>query len=410
MGCISKSEFNIPPVYASALKPITPKDTRSDSEILATLNEHAPVTTEKNIWAFWDKGLENMPGWCQRNVYDWVRICGGHSGTPEPWTIRVLDAIPSSPNYALNFVSPDQVPQSFVDGEMTGPYTGPHSADLLRGALLYNHGGVFMDVGNILFRHLDHIAWNNLTSPTSPHRIAVPIMYDQIISNSFVMARKSDPFIKTWHDLFTHFWKGRRSHAGIMSDPLLSFASNLNFEDSRQSNFHWDFKVDPVTVFEYISQVMAFLRLTMLNSPLPNSSPQETCASYWQTHIFCFDSLQECWGAENTIGFNGRDFYNALSTRTDIASESEEYKKASNLVWRLLSKSSIQKITHGKHLTVSKHLGTLWDENEGKDVETGTFAEVLRYGCTHFEQTRTEIVRMEAKPFQKLMHKGVFEP
>ncbi|EME82054.1 uncharacterized protein MYCFIDRAFT_30457 [Pseudocercospora fijiensis CIRAD86] len=405
---MSRPNVQIPPEFASALKAFSPKDARSDAEILATLTQHAPVASEKNIWAFWDKGIDKMPGWCQRNVYDWVRICGDGSDTPEPWTIRVLDAIPSSPNYALNFVTPDQVPQSFVQGAMQGPYTGPHSADFLRGALLYNHGGVFMDVGNILFRHLDHIAWNTLTSSTSPYRIAVPIMYDQVISNSFVMSRKHDPFIKTWHELFTHFWKGRKDHKGIMTDPLLAFAANLNFEDSRQSDFHWDFNVDPATVFEYISQVLAFLRLTMLNSPLPGGG--ETCAEYWQTHIFCFDSLQECWGAESVIGFKGQDFYDALSTRTDIDVESEEYRKASNLVWRLLAKSSIQKITHGKHLTVSKHLGALWDENEGRDVEPGTFAELLRYGCTHFEQTRTEIVRMEAAPVKELMDKGVFEP
>lgn len=135
-----------------------------------------------------------------------------------------------------------------------------------------------------------------------------------------------------------------------------------------------------------------------------------SCTDYWSTRVIVFDVLQECWGAEATIGFNGEKLYKLLSLKLDSDPEAEDYKEAEKLVWRLLTKSSLQKITHGKNLTNDVHLGVLWDENEGKDVEPGTFAELLRYGTTHFEQTREDIVKMEAKKPAQTMKKGVLEP
>lgn len=132
-----------------------------------------------------------MPMWCQKNVCDWVRICTG-------WTVRVLDALPESPNFALKFLPKEMLPRAFVDGEMTGPYIGPHSADFLRGGLLYLFGGAYMDVGCFLLRHLDRVGWDKLEADDSPYRVAVPLMYGQMIGNHFVMSRKGDPFIKRW--------------------------------------------------------------------------------------------------------------------------------------------------------------------------------------------------------------------
>lgn len=402
MATTSTSKFAIPSETSSLLQEVQPGDLRSDAQLFDSLSKHKPITSEKNVWAFWDKGIRHMPSWCQRNVFGWIRIC---SRGDKPWTVRVLDAIPDSPNYALNFVPKEMLPESFVAGDMVGPYVGPHSADFLRGALLYQHGGVFMDVGNILFRHPDHIGWNELEDPASPYQIAVPIMYEQVLANHFVMARKGDPFIKHWHDLFVHLWKGRKDHKGIITNPLLAFATTLDFSASRASDFHWEFKVEPITVFEYISQVLAWMRVCMLEEPGSGFNG----AAYWQKHVFCFDSLRECWGAERMIGFDGKELYAALSCRLDADPESEEYKKSYNLVWRLLTESSLQKISHGKHLTKGDNLGVLWDENEDKDIEPGTFADLLRYGSTHFEQTRMKIARFPAAPAKETLRKGLFE-
>lgn len=140
---MASPKFSIPTQYEDQLKYAPSSDTRTDAEIFATLTRHVPVTSEKNVWAFWDAGAASMPAWCRRNVASWVRMNG------PSWSIRILDNDPESENYALKWVAEDQVPECFVQGTMGGPYTGPHSADFLRGALLHRYGGVFMDVGTL---------------------------------------------------------------------------------------------------------------------------------------------------------------------------------------------------------------------------------------------------------------------
>jgi hypothetical protein len=68
--------LNIPEKYRDKLEVIEPTDSRSDEQVLASLSEYKAVTSEKNVWAYWHSGLNNMPKWNQRNVIDWVRILG----------------------------------------------------------------------------------------------------------------------------------------------------------------------------------------------------------------------------------------------------------------------------------------------------------------------------------------------
>jgi len=145
MGSVSTASLNqlyaIPAEYESKLEyvPHEQIDSRSDAEILESLKQHAPVTSEKNVWAFWDKGVDAMPGWCLRNVMGWVRILGSE------WTVRVLDSVPDSANHVLKFVPEELLPETMVQGTMDGPYVGAHSADFVRTAVIYVHGGVWQD-------------------------------------------------------------------------------------------------------------------------------------------------------------------------------------------------------------------------------------------------------------------------
>ncbi|KAH8650179.1 hypothetical protein BX600DRAFT_529397 [Xylariales sp. PMI_506] len=395
--------FSIPPEFQDKLEPIELRDQRSDDEILQSLNKYVPVTTEKNIWAFWHSGILDMPAWCQRNVIDWVRICG-----PE-WDVRVLDNVPESPNYALKYISSDLLPEAFVQRNMDGPYVGPHSADFLRGSCLYLYGGAFMDVGSILLRHMDRIGWKELEDPNSPYQIAIPLMYGLHIANHFVAARKGDPFIKRWHDLFINLWKGHTNHEGLLQNPLInSFGAGLSFDEARASKFNWEFKVSPTTVAEYISQVFAWVRLCTLE----DAGDGFSCTDYWQNNILCFDTLKEDWLAEDIIGFDAQKIFDLLTLSREGDNTTEQYKEAEKLVWGLLSEGAMQKVTHGKGLTTAISLGTLLDlpENLGKDQAPGTFAELLRYGSVHFRQKREQLVLMEAQKPAKTFRKGVLEP
>ena len=402
MGSTETSDLVIPKEFQDQLGYHDGPDKRTDAEIKKVVAEYSAVTSEKNIWAYWHSGFANIPGWCQRNVINWARTCG------PSWTVRVLDAVPNSPNNALKYLPEDQLPESFVKGTMDGPYTGPHAADMLRGACLYLYGGVFMDVGIVLIRSLDRICWKQLEDPNSPFQVSVPWMYGITMANHFVACRKGDPFIKRWHELFVHLWVARKNSEGLIGDPLVAFAQELSFEDSRASKFHWDFTVSAQTVFEYITQVVAWMRICMLEDVGDGFSGVD----HWCNNVLIWDVLEENWGAEAILGFegSGQRMFDLLCLKRNIDPNSEEYKEAYSLVWRLLTKSSMQKIVHGKHLTDSINLGVLWDENEGKDCEPGTFAELLRYGTVHFEQTRPEIAYEKAPRPPRTMKKGVLEP
>lgn len=84
--------FDIPKEFQADLTLVDITDKRTSEEILDSLTQYIPVTSEKNVWAYWHAGVEAMPKWCQHNVIDWVRIIGSE------WTVRVLDTVPGSPN------------------------------------------------------------------------------------------------------------------------------------------------------------------------------------------------------------------------------------------------------------------------------------------------------------------------
>lgn len=173
-------------------------------------------------------------------------------------------------------------------------------------------------------------------------------------------------------------------------------------------NNRWEFKVAHLTVMEYIGQVLAWLQLCMLEDPNDGFSGAE----YYENKVLLFDSLSEDWGAEATIGFSGQDLFDVLTTKRDADPESQEYQTAYKTIWRLLTRSSMQKITHGKNLTKGLTLGILWDmeENERKDIAPGTLSELLRYGSVHFEQKRGDIKYVKAQKPEHTIKKGLLEP
>ena len=112
----SLDPLSVPEAYQAYLKPTSrPQNPRTDEELLSLLGKFQAVTSEKNVWAFWDGGLSNMRPWLKRNVVQWVR-----KNEADGWTVRVLDSVPTSPNYALNYIPAEMLPKAFVEGTMDG--------------------------------------------------------------------------------------------------------------------------------------------------------------------------------------------------------------------------------------------------------------------------------------------------
>lgn len=205
-----------------------------------------------------------------------------------------------------------------------------------------------------------------------------------------------------------HLWQGRTNHSGMVEHPLLQFAlTGHSLEDSKEADFKWNWKVDSKTVFEYVAQIVCWARLTHLD----DAGDGFSCADYWENNILAIRSLDENWGAESLIGFEGPKLRDLLALPLDSDPSAPEYAEASKVVWRLLTRSSMQKVAHGKGLTHDLMLGTLWElpGNETADCAPGTFAWLLRQGPLHLRQTRTSIQTVTAPPAKERLRKGVLE-
>ncbi|KAI1194444.1 capsular polysaccharide synthesis protein-domain-containing protein [Nemania serpens] len=385
--------FQIPLQYQSKLEPFENGDKRTDDEIFHSLLAFQPVKSEKNIWTFWDSGINGMPAWCRRNVISWVRICG-----PE-WTVRVLDHDPDSPNYAPKYIAKG-LPDAFYDRTMDGTHAGPHSADFLRGACLYEYGGAWVDSSIFLMRNMDDICWNRLEDSESPLRVAVPVMTDNLL-NCFVAARKHNPFIKRWHEIFMHVWQGRTNSNGLAQHPLLTeiipyFMQSLDMAAEPSLGL----KVSMDKLIEYGMQMVCWRRVCMLEDPEDGFSG----ADYWVNNIMWIDLYQELLLPFHQEGSNipafdrAEKLFDLFSMKRDTRSDTTQYTEAEETTWTLLTESSMLKIGTIKGMVDWVSLGTMWNmpKNLGKDSEPGTFAELLRYVPIHFRQIRKDISTLEA--------------
>jgi len=206
-----------------------------------------------------------------------------------------------------------------------------------------------------------------------------------------------------------HMWKGHDDFRGIIQSPLMAFTRDFDFSQAKERGFDYDFKVDELTLMGYVAQVLAWVRCARLKEPNGGFDGVD----YHAKKVLQFDALEEDWAAEKLLGFKGKHVFEVFTTRLDADPASEEYKKAYAGAWRLLTNSSMQKITHGKNITHDIHCGTLLDEGDNvkSDCAEGTFGELLRHGSVQFEQTRGKITYLEPElPAPKdIIHKGLLE-
>jgi hypothetical protein len=374
-------------------------DARSDEEIISTLLKYQPITSEKNVWTFWDTGFLKMRPYVRRNIIGWVRRLG-----PD-WTVRVLDHVDGSPLNVFTFLEPTEFHEAFNNRTMTGPYVGAHSGDVVRLPLLYHYGGVWMDAGTMLFRHIDHICWKVLEDPTTPYKIAgiAPGTEpgNDVIMNGFIATKKGNGFIKRWHDVYLEIWKGRKDCIGLQDHPLLRQVKKVEVPKTMQITFG----IDNSLMNDYVAHALAFKRIRMLQDPTDGfNGPQ-----YWERHAFVLP-IQETFLAQILCEFDGQRQYDLLSLPRESVEPPDRDPAAENLVQELLSHASTMKLSHGLKNNKLIHLSKLWDlpENADADIEPGTFAAYLRWGSIYLEQTRSlEPLPVRCGP--KVLKAGVLE-
>lgn len=349
-------------------------DPRSDDEIIATLLRFQPVASEKNIWTFWDTGFSDLRPYVKRNIVGWVRRLG-----PD-WTVRVLDHVEGSPCNVEAYLGPEEFHNAFNTRTMTGIYTGPHKGDVVRLPLLYHYGGVWLDAGTTLFRHMDDICWKVLEDTSTPYEIAgfapgtVPT--NEVIMNGFIASKKGNPFIKRWHAVYLAIWEGRTDCIGSQQHPLLRQVDKVQVPKDLCEKYG----IDNDLMNDYVAHALAFKRVRMVQDPTDGWDGP----AYWENHAFVL-AVQETFLGQILCGFDGQRQYDLLALPR--ASQDPD---AEHMVDQLLTNASTMKLSHGLKNNKMLHLSKIWDrpENADADIAAGTYAEYLRWGSVHLEQTR----------------------
>ena len=361
-----------------------PFENYSDEQILTELQTFKPVDTssERNIWAFWDRGIAACKPWCQRNIISWVRRHGRR------WTVRLLDMVEDSPNHYSRYVpsTHEFFPDAFHKRTMKGTHVAPHAADLLRLPLLRLYGGVWIDTGFMLFRNVDELCWDKLEDPANPLEICG---FRMTISpeigmfwNGFIAARKDCVAVKYWHEIFIRVWEGTDSTAGMSGHALLNHLPRYEVPSStgEPPAFKYSDYVD------YLAQMFCLERLRHIrDTGLDWDGP-----SYFAEKVLLYECVTEVYWAQQLTHWNGRRQFELLSRQRDQAEHNVPWEEAEYFVQGILNTSSTMKLSHGLVTEQREYLARIWDEPENAEADRrpGTFAAHLRWASIHFQQTR----------------------
>lgn len=372
------TRFTLPP-SASGLRqvPDSELDLRPTADILKELKKFRPITSEKNVWAFWDKGIDSMYPSYRHTVLNWVRKLG------PSWTVRIVDLIDGSPNNIYNFVGKHWFPACFNDKTMDGPHAPQHAADLVRLPLLFEHGGVWMDVGNMLHTHLDDLFWKHLTAPDTPYEMAAWIITGQIrkqwgsFGNYMLASRKGCVFIKNWHESFAALWEGRTNATGLHEHSLvrdIGLAEGVG---------DWMGAEAVRKMSDYVAQMLMGDRTRNLLDVRTGWNGRQ----FFNTKVFLVEGIKNgILGAIKT-DFDGYKQAELLCTRLDEPDE-EKRAAAEEFVLDVLANSHMYKVYHNSAGGLPA-LGDVVKKKEFMDADhrPGTYGEMYRYGTVHWAPT-----------------------
>ncbi|KAI0522310.1 hypothetical protein F5B22DRAFT_470509 [Xylaria bambusicola] len=380
------------PVTAGiALIPESEIDMRSDEELIEILKHPKPVRHERNVWAFWDTGFDNMRSWTQRNVLGWMRRQG------PSWDVRLLDMVPGSLTNVQNFVPPEYLPECFKHGTMDGPAKGQHASDCARLGLLYLHGGVWLDVGSVLFRKFDHIFWQALEDPESPFEMGTTLFqsrkYIGQCITGFLGARKGNPFIQRWMQLWLELWKdGRTNCFGLHEHPLLKPLGLIvppeeqEHENPRQIDLGGAGGFDLKITTDYLTLNMAYERVRLLVDDAGWNGPE-----YFRRHVHFLDTIDEIWKSHEMMLQDELFPLLSLPFKPENAETDAKQKEAANYVGYVLANCSMAKHSQGHWqpgLRVPLAMSWSMPENADADIKKGTWAEYVRWASIFCEQDR----------------------
>ncbi|KAF2496927.1 hypothetical protein BU16DRAFT_459389 [Lophium mytilinum] len=383
-----------PPNYPipTGLHPIPPSnlDLRPDSAIDQTLLHPLPISSSsKNIWFFWHAGYPSLHPYTRRNIRAWHRRLAPHG-----WVIRVLDLAPNSPLNISNYLDvsdPQLFPAAFRDGTIGGAYALQHASDLVRWPLLLRYGGVYADVGLLQIGDLDRL-WS-ATVGSAGSRFEV-LAYDdgggvgRGLCNYFLGSGKGNELFARCQRLLVELWEGRTSTEGMHASPLLKgvplLEGTFSFEEEEGKAV-----IGHEEARRMLSDYIVQGQVMTLVMNLVDVEGGWDGPGYVKEHVYGIEFMVGAQLINELTAWDGGLAFRLMSLEMprEGEGESEEQKRAREIVETILRKSFGFKLAHGMILKAYKHtLGSLWRENEGSDDVVGTYAHWLRYAMVYWTQ------------------------
>lgn len=376
-------QLDLPP-ETKAL-PSSRLDNRTEEEItVSLLKPNVEVTSQKNVWAFWDKGFARMHGWQKRNVIGWVRKLG------PSWTVRVLDYVEGSASNLANYVDLQDLPEAIANQTMSGAHSGQHVSDLVRLPLLYKYGGIYLDVGVMLLGDLEEVFWKKISDPQSPYHIG-GFSHEHrknswgSMQNFCIVAQKGEEILLRWHRVILTVWNGRISSGGLAQHPIFDGVP-------AEPNPRVLMAIKPGSeqlLLDYWVNLLAWEKLKVTIDETSGFNGPE----YIQKHVLLLNPMQEAFAAEVRTRLDTAKLFKMLTCPRQANAEGVDpalQAEAKALVNYLLTSSTVMKLYHGHGYMFVKPLASFWEEpgNENADISPGTFGEYLRYAGEIIDQQR----------------------
>jgi hypothetical protein len=166
------------------------------------------------------------------------------------------------------------------------------------------------------------------------------------------------------------------------------------------------------TFTDYLAHFVALKWLRKLIDPNDGFDGPE----YYREHILFAKAMEETFHVQPKTKRSGPRQFTYLATRRlgknneQLDGYNKNQREAQAFVHDALTNSSTMKLSHG-YPGGKDFLPDLWDlpENENAGCESGTYAEYLRWGSVHLDQTKKLISYRIDNTKEKIYHVGVLE-
>ncbi|KAF1952032.1 hypothetical protein CC80DRAFT_453099 [Byssothecium circinans] len=359
----------------------------------------------KSIYAFWNTGIHNLPPNLLRNVLAWHRRL-----SPLGWKVYVFNTVQDSPLNISNFIdttSKNVVPDAFRDGTLGGGYQAQHTSDLIRFPLLLKYGGVYMDVGILLFGDLDKLWTEHITNPKSPIDFSGFTMseFPEIsIVNFAMMCGPNNPLIRRAHYILLKLWEGKTDTTGMHKHPLVNHIPLMRVPPDLviEAGSADKMAINDESMTDYAIQIQCMGAAQRWVDPTDGWDGPK----YVREKCHLFSMMAHSYAHEQLTSWDGalqhRLFMLPLPNQGE--KESEDQKLARRMVEEVVGKSWCLKLGHGfsAKLFGGDTLGIRWRKNPGTDCVEGTYGGWLRWAEGNVGQ-ETLLERIDVGDYEPTM-------